>query len=59
MHIVFILQYQKVQNIMSENSLNSVVLIVFIGVISAYTVTVSFCHSIWIRYQKCFIRSMT
>ena len=39
-----------------------IVLIVFNGVIcdvSAYTVTVSFCCSTWIRYQKCFIRSMT
>jgi len=39
----------------------SVVLIVFNGVIcdvSAYTVTVSFSHSIWSRFQECFIRSM-
>jgi len=37
----------------------SVVLIVFNGVIcdvSAYTVSVSLCPSIWIRYEKCFIR---
>ena len=40
----------------------SVVLVVFNEVIcdvSAYTVTVSFCRSTWIRYQKCFIRSMS
>jgi hypothetical protein len=40
----------------------SVVLIVFNGVVcdvSAYTVVVSFCRSTWIRYQKCFNRSMT
>jgi hypothetical protein len=40
----------------------SVVLIVFNCVVcdvSAYTVVVSFCRSTWIRYQKCFIRSMT
>ena len=40
----------------------SVVLIVFNGVlcdVSAYTVTISFCRSTGIRYQKCFIRSMT
>jgi RNase P/RNase MRP subunit p30 len=36
----------------------SFVLIVFNGG-SAYTVTVSFCRSTWIRYQKCFIRPMT
>jgi hypothetical protein len=39
-----------------------VILIVFNGVIcdvSTYTVTILFCLSTWIRYQKCFIRSMT
>ena len=38
----------------------SVVLIVFNCVsydVSTYTVTVSFCRSTWIRYQKCFIKS--
>ena len=40
----------------------SVVLIVFNGHpcdVSAYTVTVSFCRSTEIRYQKCSIRYMT
>ena len=39
-----------------------VVLIIFNGLIcdiGNYTVTVSSCCSTWIRYQKCFIRSMT
>jgi hypothetical protein len=40
----------------------NIILIVFNGVIcsvSACTVTISFCSSTWIRYQKSFIRSMT
>jgi len=40
----------------------NVVIIVFNDVlceVCPYTVTVSFCHSTWIRYQKFFIRSMT
>ena len=40
----------------------SVVLIVFKGAIydvKVYSVTVSFCRSTLIRYQKCFIISMT
>ena len=60
MYIVFILPYQKVQNIhqivwkyvITETH---VFLIVFNGVIcdiSTYTVTISICRSTWIRYRN-------
>jgi hypothetical protein len=62
---VFILWYHKVQKHL-PNCLKiaetNIVLIVFNGVIcdvGAYPVTVSFCRTTWIRYRKCFIRSMT
>ena len=62
---MFILWYHKVQKHL-PNCLKiaetNIVLIVFNGVIcdvGAYPVTVSFCRTTWIRYRKCFIRSMT
>ena len=57
MYIVFILQYQKVQTQVPnclEIAEPSAVIAVFNGdlcEVRAYTVTISYCHSTWIRYQ--------
>ena len=61
-HIVSLFCNVKTTVKLSEKSRTSVILIIFNGVlyqVHAYTVTISYRCSTWIRYQKSFIRSMT